>query len=265
MIKNFNFGIELEMENVDREDESEILAKLFKTQYYYIEDKNWGVKDDKSREWRLEYDGSLEKGGCELVTPILTYKDLPLLKKIINKIKIETSATVSKRCGLHIHIGAENLNALHMINLLNLFYANEDLLYNAIGTYKERYTYCQMIEKELIDRMSDIHSNKRAFKVLWYNTLAPGEDKKDKYNNSRYYGINFHSLFTIGTVEFRVFNSTFDFKKIKTYLDVALAMVDFSKTNEKYTLKAIKKNYLSDFLDMLKLDGYEYLPILTKA
>ena len=69
------------------------------------------------------------------------------------------------------------------------------------------------------------------------------------YDNSRYRALNLHSVFSKGTVEFRLFNGTMHAGKIKTYIQLSLAISHQAlaqkgashrrtkSTNEKYTFR----------------------------
>ena len=62
----------------------------------------------------------------------------------------------------------------------------------------------------------------RAFQKIWYG----GEDGSNThYHDSRYHALNLHSVFSHGTVEFRLFNSTVEHAgKIKADIQLCLAM-----------------------------------------
>ena len=69
------------------------------------------------------------------------------------------------------------------------------------------------------------------------------------YHDSRYHCLNLHSLFSKGTIEFRLFNSTLHAGKIKAYIQFCLAITHQAltqkcasrrvteSTNEKYTFR----------------------------
>ena len=62
----------------------------------------------------------------------------------------------------------------------------------------------------------------KAFQKIWYG----GEDGSNThYHDSRYYALNLHSVFSHGTVEFRLFNSTVEHAgKIKADIQLCLAV-----------------------------------------
>ena len=81
---------------------------------------------------------------------------------------------------------------------------------------------------------------------MWYE----GEDRSHiHYDDSRYRGLNLHSVFQKGTVEFRLFNSTLHAGKVKSYVQLALAISHQAliqkramrnkthSSNEKYTFR----------------------------
>ncbi len=81
---------------------------------------------------------------------------------------------------------------------------------------------------------------------MWYN----GNSRRNiHYDSSRYRGLNLHSVFSKGTIEFRLFNSTLHAGEVKTYIQLCLAIshqaliqkrASHSRTqssNEKYTFR----------------------------
>ena len=63
----------------------------------------------------------------------------------------------------------------------------------------------------------------------WYNTQGASYGRSQHYNASRYHMLNLHATFTKGTVEFRLFNGTMHAGKIKTYIQLCLAMSEMAK------------------------------------
>lgn len=80
----------------------------------------------------------------------------------------------------------------------------------------------------------------------WYNGAS---GRNDHYDNSRYHALNLHSVFSKGTIEFRMFNSTLHAGEVKSYIQLCLAIshqalvqrtASRSRTqssNEKYTFR----------------------------
>lgn len=82
---------------------------------------------------------------------------------------------------------------------------------------------------------------------LWYDGNT--SRKYEHYDDSRYHALNFHSVFSKGTIEFRMFNGTLHAGEIKTYIQFCLAIshqvlvqnkasrVKTHSSNEKYTFR----------------------------
>lgn len=93
--------------------------------------------------------------------------------------------------------------------------SKEDLLYKSLNTDARRMRYCKKINSDLV---SAINKQKpktlAALADIWYQGYGL-EDRSRHYHNSRYHGLNLHSTFTRGTIEFRLFNGTLHAGKIK--------------------------------------------------
>ena len=87
----------------------------------------------------------------------------------------------------------------------------------------------------------------RDLEDMWYRGYD--YNRHAHYNNSRYRALNLHSVFTKGTVEFRLFNSTLHAGEVKSYIQLCLAINNQAltqkcasrakthSTNEKYTFR----------------------------
>ena len=81
---------------------------------------------------------------------------------------------------------------------------------------------------------------------MWYNGYG---GRYNHYDNSRYHALNLHSVFSKGTIEFRMFNSTLHAGEVKAYIQLCLAIshqalvqrgasrIKTQPENEKYTFR----------------------------
>ena len=87
-MKKQTIGVEIEMNHITREKASKLAADFFGTgRYEYTDGRNgystWSAWDESGREWKFQKDVSIagpDSEKCELVTPILTYDDIPVLQ-----------------------------------------------------------------------------------------------------------------------------------------------------------------------------------------
>ena len=241
------FGIEIEMTGITREKAAEAIAEYFGTESFYIGTyyKTYGAKDRQGRTWKATFDSSIiaqkKSGGrtvraadeykCEVVSPILTYEDMADLQEIIRQLR-HKGAFVNSQCGIHIHVDASRYTPQTLRNLVNIIASKEDILYKALRIDPARMRWCKKTNEKLIETINRRKpQTMEALKDIWYAGSTRGRD--EHYNDTRYHGLNLHSTFTKGTVEFRLFNSTTHAGEIKAYIQFCLAVSHQALTQKK--------------------------------
>ena len=241
------FGIEIEMTGITRKKAAEVIAEYFGTESFYLGTyyKTYGAKDRQGRTWKATYDSSIiaqkKSGGrtvgandtykCEIVSPILTYEDLPDLQEIVRQLR-HKGAFVNSQCGIHIHVDASRYTPQTLRNLVNIIASKEDILYKALRIDPARMRWCKKTNGELLEAINRRKpQTMEALKDIWYAGSTRGRD--EHYNDTRYHGLNLHSTFTKGTVEFRLFNSTTHAGEIKAYIQFCLAVSHQALTQKK--------------------------------
>lgn len=264
-MKSQNFGIEIELTGITREDAAAVIASYYGKHSRYIGGsyQTYEAFDNKDRRWKCMSDSSIraqkklgnrrEAAGtdykCEVVSPILSYEDMDDLQEIVRQLR-NKGAIVNDSCGIHIHVDASKHNAKTLRNLINLTFQKEDLLYKALAIKANRVGYCKKVNEKLLH---DLNTKKPAtmekLADIWYGENTSDYVRNMHYNDTRYHGINLHATFTKGTVEFRLFNSTTHAGQIKAYIQFCLAVshqalsqksARSSRTqtdNEKYTFR----------------------------
>ncbi len=226
-MKNQTFGVEIELTGITRKKAAQIIADYFGTESFYIGTHydTYGAKDGEGRTWKAMSDSSIRiEGGqeVEIVTPVLRYSDIEDLQEIIRKLR-RAGAKANNTCGIHIHIGSEKHTAKTLSNLVNIMTSKQNLIYKAFGIKSERERYCRKLESELSEKIRKIKPDTlEKMADIWYDGYY--DDRNAHYNSSRYHCLNLHSVFTKGTVEFRLFNSTTHAGKIKAYIQFCLAV-----------------------------------------
>lgn len=233
-MKNQNFGIEIEMTGITRATASKVIAGYFHTSATHIGGgyDSYTVKDPEDRNWKIMRDSSIEctnrQGerasqlySVEFVSPICQYKDIETLQELVRALR-NAGARVNGRCGIHVHVDASKHTPKTLRNIVNIMASKEDLLYKALDVNVRREHYCEKADTRFLDEV-----NKRPpltmeqIKDMWYD----GEDGSWRhYDDTRYHGLNLHSVFSKGTIEFRLFNSTLHAGKVKAYVQLSLAI-----------------------------------------
>lgn len=264
MIQDYNFGIEIEMTGLTRQKAAEVIAEYFGTTPEYVGggyDK-YRAKDAEGRMWQIVKDSSIityrktrndlqpvhdRAYQVELVSPICRYSDIETIQEIVRKLR-KNGAVSNESTGVHVHVDASHFDANSLRNLINIMRSKEDIFYKALQVETRRENnYCRKVDEDFLMRLNSFKpKTEEALKMLWYN----GDDGSwEHYHDSRYKGLNLHSVFQKGTVEFRLYNGTTHAGKIKTYIQLSLAICNqaltqrsarFTRTqstNEKYTFR----------------------------
>lgn len=262
-MKAQRFGIEVEMTGITREDAAKIAAAYFGTSSRYIGEgyDSYAALDSQGRQWKFVSDASItpqRKNGrrteaasgayqTEMVSPICRWEDIEKVQELVRKLKA-AGAISNKSCGIHVHVDASPFDANSLRNITNIMAAKEDLIYKALEVSVARqHRWCRPVEQRFLDELNQRKPQSlEQVKRIWYNG---GDRSHSHYDDSRYHCLNLHSVFQKGTVEFRLFNGTLHAGKIKSYIQLSLAIgaqalnqrsasrTKTQTTNEKYTFR----------------------------
>ena len=259
-MKNQRFGVEIEMTGITRATAAKVIAGHFHTTATHVGGgyDTYTVRGEDGRQWNLVRDQSIDRRNSrgytdrheysvEMVTPICKYDDITTIQEIVRKLR-SAGAKVNDSCGIHVHVDASQHDVRTLRNLVNIMAAKEDLLYKALDVEVERERYCKKVEMNFLEKLNKKKPKEmRDLEDIWYEGY--GYNRHAHYNNSRYRALNLHSVFTKGTVEFRLFNSTLHAGEVKSYIQLCLAINNQALTqksasrtktqseNEKYTFR----------------------------
>ena len=264
MIKKQRYGVEVEMTGITREKAASIIAEVFGTRasapdrscYHTIT-----IKDQSARSWKVMRDASIrterndgtnesfDEYSVEMVTPPLKYEDIETLQNIIRKLR-EAGAKANNSCGIHIHVDGANHNPKSLKKLVNFMVARQDLIYEALNIGARGDRWCRKLSNQLLIEMrKDNNLSKSSAENIWYsraNDNYCGGIDHQHYNPTRYHGVNLHSYFSKGTVEFRLFNGTLHAGKIKAYIQFCLAVSSWAITSEDNTVFRSMNGYSAE-------------------
>lgn len=241
-MKDQCFGVEVEMTGLTRRQAAQALANYFGTAPNYVGggyDK-WSVEDPDGKAWSIMSDSSIvtemktESGyirtgdieyRVEMVTPKLTYAELPRLQECVRQVR-HAGAKVNSSCGIHVHVDAANHNRQSLKNLIGIMYSKEDILFKALQVNESRASrWCQKVREPMLKQARRLSSDETRDLTQLENIWYEGDNgSADHYNWTRYYALNLHSVFYRGTVEWRCFNSTLHAGKVAAYVNLCLAI-----------------------------------------
>lgn len=259
-MKKQTFGVEVEMNNIRRDQAAIIVSGLFGTNHY--EDTayrngyyTWSAWDAGGREWKFSRDVSIsgpDAQKCEMVTPILTYKDIEMLQEVIRVLRhAGAKSDATRGCGIHIHVGADGHTPKTLRNLANIMAAHEDIISDALKLDSYRKDrFCRPVDPEFLRRLNKEKPDTMAkLADVWYEGNHATYGRDHHYNDSRYHMLNLHATFTKGTIEFRLFQFNRpgrNFKgglhagMLKSYIQFCLALSQQAKEAKSASPKKVQ-------------------------
>lgn len=286
-IKTWRFGVEVEMACIRRERAAKYLAEFWHTETtvgYGGSYGRWWCEDNQGRKWQFLSDSSIQDGngcqddygGCELVTPILEYKDIEMLQDVIRLLRKKgAKSDPNHDCGIHVHVDVASMDTKGLLNLTNLMASHDKLIMAAISVAPERERWCRPVHENFLKEVNKQKpSTLDEFKHVWYSSQGYSDwASDDHYNDSRYTILNFHSLWQGKGIEFRCFqfaNATGERRgglhagELKAYIQLCLAICETAHTATTIKCKPSKLQEdnpqfaMKRFLRKLGLKGKEF-------
>lgn len=171
--------------------------------------------------WKIVTDGSVN-GGYELVSPILRGQDgIDEAARAIKALQ-QAGAYIDRQCGLHVHVGMDNLNGAQMMSIMDLYIANQANINTIIAPSRHDTFYCKPNSRATQDQLRH------------YSAIRQSSNKTDVVraakDSDRYYAVNLQSYAKYGTMEFRQHQGTLNGKKAGAWVKFVLAMVEAGST-----------------------------------
>lgn len=267
-------GVEIEFTGVKRIEVVNALEFLFKTSavektsktthdnyiYHKIVDtdgNDWTIKRDRSikpQVYKYKVNSDCEdkfniidlsendtEYMVELVSPVLTSKTLPTLFTIIDVIN-SIGGIVNKSCGIHVHIDA--LPVEDVVILMKRFILEQDEILDKFQVAdNRRVRYCKPYDTSI--EIPNFTSLFNFMTWLWenYRDMEVDAEVGLMFSKSlRYYALNFYSLMSHDTIEYRLFNATLDKAEVVNILKWVL---NFTYPHEQTdTMRLVLENIL---------------------
>ncbi len=207
--------------------------------------------------WRTDIDGSLRGEAFEYVTPtpldkVEAFNRLDYIKKHFN----DNGATINKsvRAGTHVHVNVQELTPLQVYTLATLYFVLEGVLIKWCGPSREGNLFCLRASdaEHIVFKVEDA-IERRDITVL-------------NDTNIRYCSLNFCSLFTYGSLEFRGMAGTQNFDDVKDWINLLDDVYTTSLTfSDPYSVIEAFSGYgVDDFIPRV-LPNSHHLLDLTNA
>ncbi len=188
--------------------------------------QQWGIEINGSsptesayETWSFVIDDSIKgAGGAELVSPILSgVKGLAQIYQVISLLREFPEIEVNETCGFHVHHGVdpEKFGNRELFQLLRIVAIFENYIYQLLPEVRRQAETCRPLEIDLYEwfRRDGSRRPEPLVKSLWYspeNRDDPQASRQRRLHPTRYHGLNLHSYWYRGTVEFRYFPSVLE-------------------------------------------------------
>ena len=213
------FGTELEYNRISRDKAARAIQSVVGGTVEYAGNRigydAWTCTAPDGRVWKAVRDGRLA--------------DLETLQKVVRALRA-AGAKATSEGGMHVHVGAAQMNATQLGNLVKLFYRQEELIVKATRTLPRRLGwYTRPTDREFLQKVESRHpKTMEQLNRIWFGRLNL---RPDHYDDHRYRTLNLNNLWNEKkTVEFRLFNATTHAGEVRTNILLALALVDKAMT-----------------------------------
>lgn len=213
-ITNIRFSPEFEFE-VSNKIDAEKLIERGKTL------KGWNIKFDASLDNGIELSPSNSNKLYYNEDSLLQIKEILALCRVYK-------AKALPNCGLHVHINAKNMTDKQILTIINEWIHKQNFIVKRFNISKERLeNTCKLLPREELYKLTEkmIHE---------YRNDSDYNFKSYKYLDDKYRSLNVNHLPVndYGTLEFRLFPATLNFKEIKSIVYFLLNFIKDSLERE---------------------------------
>jgi hypothetical protein len=170
--------------------------------------------------WHLIPDGSLNGDGGEYVieAPEGVEDTWRKIKALNTALKTDCpNHTFTIRTSVHIHVNVQDLTLQQIVNFIVLYWIYEDMLFNYCGEDRRGNLYCLRRKDAEVQDMA-------LFNLLRYIERPRAFIDSIRRPELKYSALNLHTVYKLGTLEFRAMHGTSSPLKLKRWMKMLLAL-----------------------------------------
>ena len=187
--------------------------------------------------------GNSAQFGGEFISPIINTADSKTWKDEVARILEwlgETGEGLGVKTSIHVHVNSSSLPLFAIQNILTIGLFIEAGMFRLscaeMGVHRGAlhldYGYCRPISKQgppaircADDTIRSVFEVKRLLQAKNLSHLRQGLGRFDrhgggKYHEARYVWLNLIALYQLGSIEFRLFNSTYAYRNVVAWVDL---------------------------------------------
>ncbi len=194
-----------------------LLPQVFQQRGFVL--NGFSPNDPPYEAWSFVTDDSIKgAGGSELVSPILSgVQGLIRIYQVISLLREFPEILVNETCGFHVHHGVdpETFGNQELFRLMRIVAIFENYIFHLLPEDRRHADTCRPLEIDLYKwfRRNGAEREAPLVKNLWYSPENRDDAKTPRHRKlhpTRYHGLNLHSYWYRGTVEFRYYPSVLD-------------------------------------------------------
>jgi hypothetical protein len=270
-LKSIKFGVELETIRRSRQTVAQAIQSVVGGEITHVGSPAcfdpYEVLDSSNRTWRVVADASLTSVPAhlraEVVSPVLTYDDIPILQDVVRAVR--RCGSVTDDCtGIHVHISHPDITPKALANLAKLMYKQQDIIYAALGVTQARMDrYCKPIDPRFIERISkNPPKSFRHLNTQWYGRYT---EHPQRYDSTRYSILNINAYFLRGAIELRAYSGSLHAGRVKAVILFSMALMaramncrGASAKKREYNAESGKYDMRVFIISALKMNGPEF-------
>ena len=219
----YTFGVEIEC-YIDRF----VLIDTLRTKGYSIENERY-THDAVRNDFKIVDDGSVRGRrnnleGSEVVSNVMKTDNFTQLEAVCDALN-DQEAEVSVKCGLHVHIGTQNMTAKQVCNTFINYLYLEPIIDKSLAPSRRNNSFCETLAGygySLISLANQIEQN--AWSVEYVVRRI-----QEIVNYDRYLKINAMAYDRHKTIEFRQHQGSTNYEKIRNWVEFLTSLCDWSK------------------------------------
>ena len=205
------FGIEIEFTTNGNTSQQEVARRVnqaFRNVDVVMEGYNHNTRDH----WKIITDSTC---GLELVSPILKGKQgLKEAQRVIDQLASVDGVVVNRSCGIHVHVGCEDVTAQGMKNVLVQYTKNQTIINSVLAPSRHDSRWCRPVYNGNVETLvNNLRNCDTVSSVI--NTIG-----------DRYRTVNVQCWNRYRTIEFRQHGGSVDSVKICNWVSFLLNTVD---------------------------------------
>ena len=209
-------------------------------------------REVESHYWEIVSDSSC---GLEIKSPVLHERNFSQeLRALLSDIKADGRPPIDRRCGVHVHIGAQDMSWQDLRKVMALWAQLEEWIYDRLAPSRRNGIMCPPTDW-LASRILACDSQHEMDDII-YGGRVPR--KHEKYDDARYFGINCHSYYYRGTIEFRAHQASLNARKISYWVDFLCRLCHYAIDHNDADILRINSGYTLLALTDAPQDAVEY-------